>query len=119
MGDPVNRYRDNRRIIESSAAGAPIYNIRHVVAHLYIAMPKLCYHVVPIAVAANTCVEGIAVLGASGCDHRGDIIVNQERLIGLGDNGFRRPAAVQIIGVSSGSSPLIQQEKALLYQRGY
>ena len=27
-------------------------------------MPQLCYHVVPIAVAANTCVEGIAVLGA-------------------------------------------------------
>lgn len=56
-------------------------------------------------------VEGIAALGAGGCDYRGDIIVNRNRLIGLGDSGFFRPAAVQIIGISSGSSPLIQQEK--------
>ena len=63
-----------------------------------------------VALATGAFVEGIAALGAGGCDYRGDIIVNRNRLIGLGDSGFLRPAAVQIIGVRSGSRPLIQQE---------
>ena len=101
--------------IRITAAGAGIgFQIT-----FHIVVPQSRSLVRSVAVATGAFVEGIAALGAGGCDYRGDIIVNQERLIGLGDNGFRRPAAVQIIGVSSGSSPLIQQEKALLYQRGY
>ena len=55
-----------------------------------------------VAVAAGALVEGVAALGASGCDHRGDIVVNGHRLVGPGDNGFLRPVPVQIVGVING-----------------
>ena len=76
----------------------------------HIVVPQSRGFVRSVAVATGALVEGIAALGAGGGYHRCDIIVNRNRLIGLGDHVFLRPAAVQIIGVRSGSCPLIQQE---------
>ena len=47
--------------------------------------------------------EGIAALGAGGCYHRGDIIVNRDRLISLGDHSLTRPIPIQIVGIINGS----------------
>ena len=95
--------------VSVAAAGAGIGNDR-VGGILHIIVPQSRSFVRSVALATGALVEGIAALGAGGCGYRGDIIVNRNRLIGLGDHVFLRPAAVQIIGVRSGSCPLIQQE---------
>lgn len=66
-------------------------------------MPQSRSLVRSVAVATGAFVEGIAALGAGGCDYRGDIIVNRDRLIGLCDHSLTRPIPIQIVGVINGS----------------
>ena len=66
-------------------------------------MPQSRSFIRSVALATSAFVEGVAALVAGGCDYRGDIIVNRNRLIGLGDHSLTCPIPIQIVGIINGS----------------
>lgn len=94
-----------RVCIATAGAGISARTACHIV------VPQSGSFVRSVALAAGALVEGVAALGASGCDHRGDIIVNPYRLISLGDHSLTRPIPIQVVGVINGSTRIAFAER--------
>ena len=82
--------------ISATGAGIGFQTTFHIV------VPQSRSFIRSVALATSAFVEGVAALVAGGCDYRGDIIVNRNRLIGLGDHSLTCPIPIQIVGVING-----------------